>query len=151
MDVRYCKVVEQLNQTQLAVEDSTCRGTLLALALGLAISRSISLPSSAVQEPDDFFNTSIQEIRRHISGFNENMVFDMREAEQMVRAMWMIRYNAMYPRQYPLLAFQGQSFTDALMGVGNVLSPAMTEFANKYAMPIFLLSNVCAEVLSGLN
>lgn len=147
MDVRFTEFVEKAASAQLAPEDATRRGTLIALAIGLALSRTIPLPSSAVQEPDDFFNTSLQQTRCLISCFNENAVFDMREAEQAVRAIWMVRYNAMYPRQYPMLTSEGQTFFDALIGVSNVMSPELTAFANKYALPIFILSNAATEVL----
>ena len=151
MDVRFNEFTEKAASTKLAPEDMTSRGTLISLAIGLAISRTIPLPSSAVQEPDDFFNNSLQDTRRLISLFNENVIFDMWEAEQIVRAIWMVRYNAMYPRQYPMLAFEGQTFFDALMGVSNAMSPVLTAFANKYAFPIFILCNVAGEVLSKIH
>lgn len=147
MEMVFQRLVKETADIKLEQNDLTQRNQLLALALGLAIAKHVQLPSTEVEQPIDFFNNNLQAIRSTLSRFNENVIFDIKEAEEFVRAFWLIRYNAMYQRVYPLFARQNQSFVDCLFGVSDFISESTMALADKYAKQIFMLTVTIQSII----
>lgn len=134
MDIKFLEFSRAVDRT---VTDASTRGRIIAVAVGIAISRKINLPSLALEvEPSNYFNAQMaMGANEYISKFNEEVVFDTRYCREAVRTFWLMRYAAAYGEaQFHTPPNLG--FVDSVAGATLYLAPDMHEFcsANKEAI-----------------
>jgi hypothetical protein len=84
------------------------------------------------------------------SAFNEQIVFDVREALDETREFWMLRYNAAHLSQAPVFDM-GIGFYDNLLGVAKFVDPESHIFNNQYKYEIFALYRAARDVICELQ
>ena len=74
------------------------RNELVNYTVAWTLASELPLPSAPVEDPVIHFNnTSGLGLSSVISSINEVMIFDVREARELVRSFWMVRYNMLFP------------------------------------------------------
>ena len=98
---------------------------VLSIALGIALSRSIQLPSSeAIDGYTHYADTVSYAVCEGAARFNENIVVDMDLVESTARAFWLKRYFSAYPMKViPLMSEDEGHFMNKLSGVGHLVNP----------------------------
>ena len=98
---------------------------VVSIALGIALSRSIQLPSSeAIDGYTHYADTVSYAVAEGACKFNENMPIDMDLVESTARAFWLKRYFSAYPMKViPLLSEDEGHFMNKLSGVGHLVNP----------------------------
>lgn len=78
--------------------DSPDASKILSFATGVAVARSIPMPSSSVEGRGEDYNNSITEKAKSlISKVNELYVLDTQYALDVLQAVYRIRFNACFP------------------------------------------------------
>ena len=135
------------NAVNQLTSDSIQRSKIVAAAIAYAIATLAALPSSPVDSASNHFNmTVLPEARNIISDFNENLVFDCRDAVDQVRAFWMMRYTATHPLRTPIFSVE-RTFFENIIGVETFASPDFYEFVNKHKVDILSLYVVAAGII----
>ncbi len=120
------------------VNDSSQRGDVLTTAVALAQSRTLSIPSTAVIQPAEYYNTQVlSSVSQELGALNEEIVFDLRCAMNECRQFWMIRYVAAHPCGLPFVSDVG--FIDTLVGAGIYLDKDLHAFLNEHKEAILRL------------
>jgi hypothetical protein len=127
------------------------RGCVIAAGVALAVSAALPLPSSEVEAPGSHYNfNNLQLAKDLIAAFNEQIVFDVREALDETREFWMLRYNAAHLSQAPVFDM-GIGFYDNLLGVAKFVDPESHIFNNQYKYEIFALYRAARDVICELQ
>lgn len=135
------------NQVESTISDPTVRGKAIAIAVGLAISGSLVLPSSEVENPTGYFNLqNTAAVNRIVSQFNENVVFDARSAVDHARRFWLLRYTAAYQIQSLIFSTE-YNFFDTLFGVGNHIDPQLYAFVNQHKVALLVLRSSVDNII----
>lgn len=124
---------------------------VLAASIALAVSSSMSLPTTEVENPSEHYLTQVQEgARGLICQFNENLVFDLQAALTYARQFWLLRYTAAHPLQQPVYALQ-YGFFDTLCGVGLHVPAELHDGLNEHKAKVFTLASAARAVVAGLQ
>ena len=117
--------------------DQTKRSDVLSLALALAISNTLHIPTTAVEGPESYFNLQIIPlITKTISEFGQNMILDQKQCLEHTRMFWLLRYTAAYPNSQ-LMYSPAHDFFDTIFGVSLFVAPethALLDGPNKNAI-----------------
>lgn len=137
MDIKY---LDFAGVADRLVVDASNRGRILAIAVALAVSSKLPLPSLALEvEPSNYYSTGVgMGANDYIGCFNEEIVFDVRYCRDAVRQFWLLRYSAAYPGaqfHYPPTL----GFVDSVVGATLYLAPELHEFCNEHKEVIFEL------------
>jgi hypothetical protein len=137
MKLIYTRVQDLLNK---CVDDASCRASVLSVAVGLAFSRYVPVPSAPVNSPAGYYNTQVLETVTHgVGEINEHLVFDLREALNRARQFWMLRYGAAHTAPLPIISTIG--FVDTIVNRGIYLDDDLVCFANDHKEAILRLTN----------
>lgn len=132
---------QELNSLANALSvDISVKGKVIAFGVALAIASKLPLPSSAIDDIDNYYGQIVGPLVNGgaLSDINESCVFDMKTAIAMVREFWFIRYSAF--AMCETLAFAENStygFVDTIVGANLHMSPEAHEFANEYKCEIY--------------
>jgi len=144
MKVTYLPFFEAAN---MHVKDASARSRILAAAVAVAISNSLPLPSTEVENvSSEYGHTLSASVARTAAAFNENVVFDLPYALELARALWFVRYTAAHPCSKPIYG-SGCGFFETYIGVHLYVSDAVCEFLNEHRAPICILAGVACDVL----
>lgn len=131
--------IEFNKQVDCIVTNAPDRSRIVTAAIALAAALAASLPSSEVSDPVNHFQMNIQlGVRQKIYAANEGAVFDAKGAEELARQFWLVRYQALFPKDLNFLYSQ-YGFFDTVMGVSSYVSPEQVEFLHQYKREIFSL------------
>lgn len=145
MNVRYLDFVRCASEFEAAPGDRSC---VISAGVALAIARHLPLPSAPVDAPGNFYNfTNLQAAKDMVAAFNEQVVFNVKEALDETRNQWMLRYNAAHPPRFPVLNPQ-VGFYDNVLGVAKYVDKETHCFNNQYMIPIFMVAQICASILA---
>lgn len=143
------KYIELQEFLRVRIASSDAQRRSLALALGVAISRMIPLPTSAVIDDLSLFDTSLIHVAdEHISAFNENIVVDIEEVRATARAFWLSRYQAAHGSSSLIIPRGEGGFADRLFGLSVHVSPDTIKYLNENAEVILVMINRIQGVLS---
>jgi hypothetical protein len=132
--------VSFLAATNAQINEIESRSRIVATAVALAVSRVVSLPSTAVEAPGTHYNfTVLPEVQRHIGEFNEEVVFDVRLALAAAREFWMLRYHAAHVEAFVQID-PGAGFYDNLIGVATYVDKDSCCFNNRNLIAIYTLA-----------
>ncbi|MBB5409396.1 hypothetical protein HDG34_003337 [Paraburkholderia sp. HC6.4b] len=129
-----------LAATNTQIRELEHRSRVIATAVALAVSRVVSLPSTAVEAPGTHYNfTVLSEVQRYIAVFNEEVAFDVRQALASAREFWMMRYRAAHAEAFALVD-PGAGFYDNLIGVATYVDKDSCCFNNQHLVAIYTLA-----------
>jgi len=87
---------------QKCFTDLATRSDLVMHTVAWTIAKDLPLPSAPVADTTlHFNNTSGLGVMELIGQINEVVVFDVREARELVRSYWMVRYHTLFPSVAP--------------------------------------------------
>jgi hypothetical protein len=148
MKVRFLGFTRLVSELQTAPSDRSC---VLSSAVALAVASHLPLPSAAVDAPASYYNfTNLQSAKDLVGMFNEEVVFDVKEALESTREFWMLRYNAAHAPTYPVIN-PSIGFYDNLLGVAKWVDQESHAFNNQYKMEIFALAQAARAVIDSAD
>lgn len=128
------------------------RSQMLPYVVAMAVSKTLPIPSSPVEEVSNYFRvTHGVAIRNIISEINEVIVFDTPVAVELTRQLWELRYNAAHPIKLNMLGLRdanGVSIFGALCGASLALAPEQIMFMEKHSCAILSSSECLYGILS---
>lgn len=140
------------NAANACITDHAARAKIITLAIATALAMAAQLPSTAVEEPGDFFGHQVLPELKQIAGqFNESTVFDMPAAVSYARSLWLVRYRAAHPASRAFVVSNSSSFAEILFGVPALLSPDDQAFLNKHKLAIVHLADVAGDTIAGIK
>jgi hypothetical protein len=129
-----------LAATNSQISELENRSRIIATAVALAISRVVSLPSTAVDAPGTHYNfTVLPEVHHLVGEFNEEVVFDVRLALAATREFWMLRYHAAHVEVF-VQVDPAAGFYDNLIGVATYVDKDTCCFNNQHLVAIYTLA-----------
>ena len=131
----------------LHVSDATLRSRTLAAAVAVAVASTLALPTTEVDNiAAHYANTEQVAVARKVAEFNENVVFDVSVATDLVRALWMVRYHAAHPSAKPMFG-SDCTFFEIFCGAHRYIDEDTCCFLNENKKPVLLLAGVACEIL----
>jgi len=148
MKVSFLSFVQTVNNLQGMDSD---RGCVIAAGVALAVARALSLPTACTDTPGQYYTfNNLQIAKEFIGEFNEQVVFDTKEALEEVREFWMLRYTAAHPASLPVYDL-AIGFYDNLLGVPKFVDKESRAFNNKYKAQIFAVQVAASRVIKQLQ
>lgn len=122
------------------------RNRVLAIAAGMAASRSLSIPSAPVENVQQYYNLQILPAAQSlVEETNENLVMEYEEAMDYTLTFWRLRYIAAHPN-VRLDMPSAYGFFDTVLGVNLYVDQDTHQFVNTYKKEIFQLRDALVEV-----
>lgn len=144
MDTRYIPFTQAIDSIVKSAPD---RSKIIAHALALALSRRLPLPSSENMDIDSYYTLQLLgTVRDTLSGFNEEVIFDLRCALELTRQFWMMRYSNVYPDMTWMDMQRG--FFDIVTGATKFFSMDTTAFVNQYKLEVLELSTRATALMN---
>ena len=110
-------------RVQEALPDVTCRGLVLAAAVGISLSRNLPLPSSVVEDPTNYYNMQcLGSVKDSVGNINENLVLDCKGAMEWTRNLWLVRYYAAHPQPFTYYGGDNGSFFESFFNASTLIS-----------------------------
>lgn len=126
------------------------QNAVIAAAVAKAISDSIQIPTSAVDNFTEYFTAQIEGVAKEAIGkVNEVNLIDTRLTLEYVRNLTNIRYRLVYP-QDKIFAAQSCAFA-TFFGVGTLISKEFDEIIDKNVLELVRLYNGFTIVLKEFN
>lgn len=129
------------------IKDPAVVKKAISIAVGIAFSRALPLPSSEVGYAENHYNDTIAVSMSHKAvDFNEECLIDIDLACQTARSFWLIRYYNAHPAKVlPIPSEEGGHFMSSLTGVGHLINPATFDFCQEYDRRMIALVNRVRE------
>ena len=132
-----------MQNMQLAVQQ---RSKIAAFAIGYASACNMALPSTEVENANDYFRLNLEPaIKRVVSTFNEQVLLDCQTACDMARNFWLLRYEAVH--RCPRMDQVDGDFFASVFGVQRFFAPNDIAFLNENAPAINSLYNKACELV----
>jgi hypothetical protein len=148
MNVRFLDFIRAVGDVQASPGDKGC---VVAAGVALGISKHLPLSSAPDTSPINYYNfTNLQAAKDFVALFNEQVVFDVKEALEETREFWMLRYNAAHPAEYPVYDM-AIGFYDNLLGVAKWVDQESHSFNNLYKGEILALSQIVSQTIGALQ
>lgn len=124
-----------------------------SLALGVAVSKLIPLPTSTMQDISYQFDTIVvHRVNQYLAEFNENVVVDVDLARETARSFWLIRYSMANPDLDMLIIPKGpNTFVEKLSNVTLFANPKSIEFLNQYSEAMVAIVNRIQMLIKGFE
>lgn len=138
-----------IQAADLHIKDAGSRSRILAAAVATAVANGLALPTTEVENVSSHFAQTLQmAVSRQIAEFNENVVFDLPYAVNLVRALWLIRYTAAHPSSKPV--FGGDcSFFETFVGVHLYIDDETCCFLSENKAAIYIVAMAACDILCG--
>ncbi len=132
------------------VQDVVLNKKATSIALGIAIARTIPLPSTAVQSAEEHYTFQVRAAAEfEVSCFNENIVVDVDLVLETARLHWLIRYYSAYPDLgSPLMSTGDLCFLTKLSGAGRFVNNETNAFCEANTDLMIVLVNRINRVLA---
>lgn len=118
------------DEANLLITDQLVRTDILVAALALAVSNTLHLPTTEVDDPSSYFNLQIlPSVTGIISDWNENMVLDAQAVVKQAASFWLVRYTAAYPCSGSMYSAD-YGFFDTVFGVNRYVEPCLMGLLN---------------------
>ena len=135
------------------IKDVSINKKATSIALGIAISRMMPLPTSNVVSPNTHYSNAVVYTANLIAcEFNENIVIDIDLVGQTARSYWMIRYTYAYPDiDVPMLAIGEFGFISKINNVGRYINVDTYKFCDTNSELMVVLVNRLVRLLKDKN
>jgi len=120
-----------------------------SLALGVAISRLLPMPTTQVESAEEHFAVNVRHLGElFIATFNEEIVVDVDLTAETLRGFWLVRYFSAFPQEDFLVAGNGDaSFLLKLTGAVRYLNADTQAFCDENSEMMISLVNRITSVL----
>lgn len=120
------------------VQSPADRGRVLAAVIATSVVSKLSMPSNQVESAQLYYADNHNYIvGGKLSEVNEGIIYDVVYADELVRKIWLMRYNAAFAiRPNPT---QCGCFFSALFAIADQISDEDRKFLDKYSCEIFEL------------
>jgi hypothetical protein len=131
------------------VKDQANMKKALSVALGIALSRKIQVPSGEVEDGYVYYSDTVSHaVLSEAVMFNENLIVDLDMVEQTARAFWLIRYFNAHPLPcIPLVSEDEGHFMNKLAGCGHLINPDTFNMCQDEASTIIVMVNKIREII----
>ena len=138
------------NYLREKVKDFSLIKKMTSVALGYALGRSLPLPSSGVDNVGDYYIASIRpSFMQEANDFNEQILIDLDQVEQVTRIYWLKRYATAYPsRLIPLSSEKDAHFMAKLSGTTALINPELKTFCDENAELLIVLINRITQLIN---
>jgi hypothetical protein len=124
------------------------RKKILALAVSIAVARTMQIPTSIVENVNQYFNsTLINEVNSKVYKINEQIVFDTDLAISNCRAYWMVRYYTVYPDSLEVIVSEDFDFYCKLAGVDKFIPVDQYKYANDNKLVLSQIVNKLKNII----
>ena len=115
----------------------------LSIAVGIAISRGLTLPVCDDGGAAAYFTQVLSyQVVAEAALFNEKLTISIDLAEETARAFWLIRYHHAYPGEViPLTTEEDGHFMNKINGCGHLIAPDTFAFCQENANAMVALVN----------
>jgi hypothetical protein len=119
-NLKYLPIQSFINEK---IKDVTTCKKATSIALGIAISRMLPIPSTIVDSVDLHYATTLKYTASlMVNDFNENIVVDIDLVESTIRSYWMIRYTCAHPDvNLPMISVGEFGFISKINNVGRFI------------------------------
>lgn len=133
------------------VADQAQIKTVLSIAAAVALSRSVPLPSSAVEDAYAYWASSACfQLMNGAAAINEQLILNVDLVGEVGRSMWLMRYFNAYPMSViPLYSEDENHFFSRLAGIGHLMSPELHALCHQNSSTIITLVNKLRECEPG--
>lgn len=131
------------------IADVTINKKATSIALGIAISRILPIPSTEVESSEANYSANVAATSAQmVSDFNESIVVDVDLVLETARTYWLIRYANTYPDiNIPMISIGDFSFLTKLSGGARYLNNETNAFTEKYSELMVVLVNRITRVI----
>lgn len=131
------------------IKDINLHKKATSVGLGIAVSRMLPIPSSAVDAPETHYLFSVKATASElVSTFNESIVVDIELVSETARTHWLIRYANAYPDiSLPMISCGEFGFLTKLAGAGRYVNADTFAFCEKYSELMVVLTNRITRIL----
>ena len=131
------------------IKDISINKKATSIALGIAISRMLPIPSTSVDSADiHYSSTLVHTANLMISEFNENIVVDIALVVQSCRSYWMIRYTCAHPDiETPMISVGEFGFVSKINNVGRFINLDTYKFCDDNSELMVVLVNRITRIL----
>lgn len=125
------------------IKDASLHKKAVSIALGIAISRMIPIPSSQAESAETHYLFQVKSTAaQFISAFNEGMVVDFDLTVETCRNYWLVRYANAFPDcSVPMFAAGEHGFLTKLAGAGRYINNDTHAFCEKNSELMVVLIN----------
>ena len=140
--------LEFLKQAQKQVPDAVERNKIVACAVAVALAKTQDIPTAPVEDAGSHYVNNISpRLRMQLSAFNEGVVFDIRYSNEVVRALWMLRYFACHGTKVQMYKPEN-SFAENFTGASQTIPPDVASVLDKNQMAIGLLATTVTAIFA---
>lgn len=139
MNQKYSKLTSIVSDSpNIALIDAS---EVTTLAIALWVSRNAPAAQTVVDNPSDYYVASVVTmVRGMLSEINEAVIFDIKKAVEVTRALWLVRYNSMALTKVP---FCKDNFFLNLFGIKTSLAERDIALFDTYAQTVY---SICKEL-----
>jgi len=147
MKTKYIELQSFLREKIRTIEDYK---KATSIAVGVAISRMITLPTGDVGDVSDAFDTELRFTVMNLAGeFNEEIVIDIDLTFETARGMWLMRYSAAHPNlSVPILPMGTCGFLNKICNAHVYINPQILAYLDKYSELMVVLVNRITIVMT---
>lgn len=139
MNADYVQLKQRIDHE---LPDVTSRSPVLAAAVGFAMARVATIPSSPVDDCTNYYNLSVASgLLAQLNALNEAVIVNCNDAAQWSRAFWQIRYQTAHLSIYWEPIPQCGGFFNSFTQADALLSVQQMELLNNNREKIFKLAN----------
>jgi hypothetical protein len=138
------------------VQDIAKIKVVTSIALGVAISQVLQIPTTELDNAEAYYSSSLRESASIVlSEFNESVVIDVNLVEETARSYWMYRYYSAHPNTSVSLAASGEfGFLAKLTNTARFFNPVTYKLCEQNSEVMITIVNRIVGILrnkAGLN
>lgn len=120
-----------------------------SIALGIAISRMLPLPSTVVESPEMQYTTTLKQTATIMANdFNENIIIDVDLVAETARSYWLIRYTCAHPDiSVPMISVGDFGFVSKINNVGRYINLDTYNFCDTNSEIMIVLVNRITRIM----
>ena len=125
----------------------------LLLALSKAIANRLTLPTSPVNDIEEYYIMSnLESVRKLIGTINEICILDIDSTQQLIKDFWVMRYKVVHSSNYLLSANTTHGVLASFMGfadaAGTVVVDTVANSGNAILNYLYNFNKVISELIS---
>lgn len=125
----------------------------LLLALSKAIANRLTLPTSPVNDIEEYYIMSnLESVRKLIGTINEICILDIDSTQQLIKDFWVMRYKVVHGSNYLLSANTTHGVLASFMGfadaAGTVVVDTVANSGNAILNYLYNFNKVISELIS---
>jgi hypothetical protein len=147
LDLKYVSL-NSFSTTQ--IPNAMTRKKALSIALGIALSRFVPVPSTSVEDKEAHYSSFVKEtVKQMTVNFNEGIVVDVDLVLETARSFWFVRYANVNPLKNAMVVpIANCDFLTAVSGAMSYLNLDTVQFCTVNSTSVILLINRINDLIS---